>query len=142
MLANPLPSFWSQELSEVWSGATIESGIERRQKQLTLGLEISALSRSKRSALLQSEARRQLGQKLRFRVEQLRGQTPVTEGQCPLCEEEGKLISEVCETCFEPWAISVASDAIGREMEEERQRAKGGKWHKEIEWGRSLTIEL
>lgn len=48
------------------------------------------------------------------KVAELREASPVTQGQCPLCNREGRLISGVCETCFEPWATKVASDALTR----------------------------
>jgi len=61
----------------------------------------------------------------RARIEELRKQSPVTQGKCSICASEGTLRSGVCETCFESWAARIAEDNISRaKRDRERERKK------------------
>lgn len=57
------------------------------------------------------------------KVAELRKQSPVTEGNCSICEAKGTLLGGVCETCFLPWATKVAEDNIAK-TKKNKQREK------------------
>jgi predicted amidophosphoribosyltransferase len=57
-------------------------------------------------------ARREPQSEVEKLVEEMKQKSPVTEGVCPKCGKEGKLLSGVCETCFIPWATEAARSQL------------------------------
>jgi predicted amidophosphoribosyltransferase len=57
-------------------------------------------------------ARREAQSEIDILVEEMRAKSPVTQGKCPKCGTEGKLISGVCEACFIPWAQEAARSQL------------------------------
>ena len=44
---------------------------------------------------------------LECEVDELRRQSPMSEGKCLICGSEGALVSGVCDSCFRSWSLSV-----------------------------------
>jgi len=60
----------------------------------------------------ENRARREPQTEVDKLVEEMRQQSPVTEGKCAKCGTEGKLLSGVCEACFITWAAEAARSRL------------------------------
>ncbi len=94
ILENPLPGFWSEELSEIWSGVKLAEKLEGKPKQ------------EKLSPKFWAELSRATGVK-EPSVNKLMVQSAITEGPCRICGKEEKLYSETCEGCFRCWVSDI-----------------------------------
>jgi len=47
---------------------------------------------------------------MEYELDELRRQSPISEGECPICGNGGTLISGVCDSCFKTWASSVVRE--------------------------------
>jgi len=85
VLENPLASFWTEELSEIWSGVKLA---EKSKGKLSPGL----WPRLSNTVDLKKPS-----------VSELMEQSTITEGKCCICDKEAKLYSGTCEECFKIW---------------------------------------
>jgi len=111
VLENPLPSFWTEELSEIWSGVKLAPQQKEKPKGgLPPGFWVDL-----------SKATGVKGPS----VNELMAQAVITEGRCRICGAEGKLYSETCERCFRDWANQVAGSQESPGQIRQRMIAEG-----------------